>query len=112
MTITKSSNSNLNAERARRIQSMASEARTIVKDMRVANACTRLVELYEPPASDSTTKRWQSVKKTPSYQYQAQQSILYTLKQRTHQLQQTIRAMSHEKDGSHSIAAPAKVQCV
>jgi dynactin 1 len=109
MTMTKNSSSNSNAERARRIQSMAGEARTIVKDMRVASACTRLVELFEPTASHSTTMQWQSIKKTPSYQYQAQQSVLYTLKQRTHQLQQTIRAMSHEKDGSHSLAATAKV---
>ncbi|CEP07590.1 hypothetical protein, partial, partial [Parasitella parasitica] len=63
---------------------IARETRALVKDMRVASASPRVVQL--PPV----TRTWSSIRKTPDYQYQTQQSVLYTLKQRSVQLRQTV----------------------
>ncbi|ORZ17984.1 dynein associated protein-domain-containing protein [Absidia repens] len=111
-SITQHENSNNdNMERAQHIQSMATQTRNLLKDVRMASACPKLVELSQ----DSSIKQWQSVKKSPTYQFQAQQSVLYTLRKRTQQLQQNIQAIVHEQDGSSpssSITTAAKVMTI
>lgn len=100
------SNDGSNMNRTQRIQSMASQTRVLLKDMRMASACPKLVELSEPASMSSSNKKWQSIKKAPSYQYQAQQSVLHTLQQRTRQLQHNILAMNHE-NGEPSVSSKA-----
>jgi dynactin 1 len=63
---------------------VARETRVLVKDMRVASASPRVIQLQPDQAS------WQSIKKSPDYQYQTQQSVLYTLKQRSVQLRRKV----------------------
>ncbi|KAI9273593.1 dynein associated protein-domain-containing protein [Sporodiniella umbellata] len=57
-------------------KSVARETRVLVKDLRTAGACPRVVQLSD--------------KGSPNYQYQTQQSVLYTLKQRSLQLRNQI----------------------
>ncbi|ORE03130.1 hypothetical protein BCV72DRAFT_36769 [Rhizopus microsporus var. microsporus] len=64
------------------LKSIARETRVLVKDARVAGASPRVVQL----SNDYQSTHWQSRKKSPDYQYQTQQSVLYTLKQRSVQL--------------------------
>ncbi|CEG77110.1 hypothetical protein RMATCC62417_11909 [Rhizopus microsporus] len=64
------------------LKSIARETRVLVKDARVAGASPRVVQL----SNDYQNTHWQSRKKSPDYQYQTQQSVLYTLKQRSVQL--------------------------
>ncbi|KAG1227471.1 hypothetical protein G6F35_002586 [Rhizopus arrhizus] len=62
-----------------RLKSIARETRVLVKDLRTASASPRIVRLTD-----------ESKKKSPDYQYQTQQSVLYTLKQRSVQLRNQI----------------------
>ncbi|KAI9468505.1 MAG: dynein associated protein-domain-containing protein [Benjaminiella poitrasii] len=62
---------------------VARETRALIKDMRMASASPRVVQLQRH-------SKWQSVKRSPDYQYQTQQSVLYTLKQRSIQLRQRV----------------------
>lgn len=62
-----------------RLKSIARETRVLVKDLRTASASPRIVRLSD-----------ESKKKSPDYQYQTQQSVLYTLKQRSVQLRNQI----------------------
>lgn len=57
-------------------KSVARETRVLMKDLRKAGACPRVVHLSD--------------KKSMDYQYQTQQSVLYTLKQRSVQLRNQI----------------------
>lgn len=67
------------------LRSVARETRALVKDMRVASASPRVVQLVKPALNS-----WNSDKKSPDYQYQTQQSVLYTLKQRSVQLRRKV----------------------
>lgn len=69
------------------IKSVARETRVLVKDMRIASASPRVIQL----ASHVSNKpSWQTIKKSPDYQYQTQQSVLYTLKQRSEHLRRKV----------------------
>ncbi|KAI9322335.1 hypothetical protein BX666DRAFT_604794 [Dichotomocladium elegans] len=64
------------------LKAVALEARVLLKDMRIAGAVPKVVALD----AKRRQGKWQSRKCAPDYQYQAQQSVLYTLKQRSDQL--------------------------
>lgn len=67
---------------------VARETRVLVKDMRVASASPRVIQLQPDQAKNAPS--WHSIKKSPDYQYQTQQSVLYTLKQRSIQLRRKV----------------------
>lgn len=67
------------------LRSVARETRALVKDMRIASASPRVIQL-----SKASPCSWQTIKKSPDYQYQTQQSVLYTLKQRSVQLRRKV----------------------
>lgn len=66
------------------IRSFAIETRMLVKDLRTASATPKVIQL----SKDRKGGKWQSEKRLPDYQYQTQQSVLYTLKQRCDQLKE------------------------
>lgn len=66
------------------LRSVARETRALIKDMRIASASPRVIQLTK------VTSSWQPIKKSPDYQYQTQQSVLYTLKQRSVQLRRKV----------------------
>lgn len=70
------------AQKKELLKSFAMETRILVKDMRMASAAPKIIQL----STDRKGGKWQSDKKLPDYQYQTQQSVLYTLKQRYDQL--------------------------
>lgn len=80
-------------------RSIAMETRTLIKEMRKAAASPRVVTL----SGERDKQRWQSIRKAPDYQYQAQQSVLYTLKQRSEQLKHKARQFEIEKNGTNRI---------
>ena len=61
------------------LRSVARDTRVLVKDMRVASASPRVIQLVTKPSQ-------QRPRQSPDYQYQTQQSVLFTLKQRSVQL--------------------------
>ncbi|KAI8993123.1 dynein associated protein-domain-containing protein [Pilobolus umbonatus] len=67
-----------------KIRTYARETRVLMKDMRIASASPRVIKLSDH------SREWQSQKKSPDFQYQTQQSVLYTLKQRSLQLKQRV----------------------
>lgn len=74
------------------IRSFALETRMLVKDMRTASATPKVIQL----APDRRGGKWQSEKRLPDYQYQIQQSVLYTLKQRCDQLKEKMMQVQKE----------------
>ncbi|GAA5800673.1 hypothetical protein HPULCUR_006109 [Helicostylum pulchrum] len=84
-TVLTSKASNSGGKTEEELRSVARETRALVKDMRVASASPRVVQLVKP-----TVNSWNSNKKSPDYQYQTQQSVLYTLKQRSVQLRRKV----------------------
>lgn len=76
------------------IRSFALETRMLVKDMRIASASPKVIQL----CPDRRGGKWQSEKRLPDYQYQTQQSVLYTLKQRCDQLKEK---MVHAQKDRH-----------
>lgn len=76
------------------IRSFALETRMLVKDMRVASASPKVIQL----CANRRGGKWQSEKRLPDYQYQTQQSVLYTLKQRCDQLKEK---MVHAQKDRH-----------
>lgn len=73
-----------NQPRNEMMTDIARETRVLVKDMRIASASPRIIQLAP------VTSKWSSIKKSPDYQYQTQQSVLYTLKQRSVQLRRKV----------------------
>ena len=73
-----------NQPRNEMMTDIARETRVLVKDMRIASASPRVIQLAP------VTSKWSSIKKSPNYQYQTQQSVLYTLKQRSIQLRRKV----------------------
>lgn len=76
------------------VRSFALETRMLVKDMRIASASPKVIQL----CADRRGGKWQSEKRLPDYQYQTQQSVLYTLKQRCDQLKEK---MVHAQKDRH-----------
>lgn len=77
------------------MRSFALETRMLVKDMRTASATPKVIQL----SAERKGGKWQSDKRLPDYQYQTQQSVLYTLKQRCDQLKEkmdTVRKDQHQ----------------
>ncbi|CAO3646926.1 unnamed protein product [Cunninghamella blakesleeana] len=71
------------------VRTFATEARMLMKDVRMAGASPKLVNLSE----EHRGGKWQRNKNTPDYQYQTQQSAMYTLKQRTELLQSKVKQL-------------------
>ncbi|CAO3617130.1 unnamed protein product [Cunninghamella blakesleeana] len=78
-----------------RIQTMKNQTQILLKDLRMASASPKVVQLSSTAYKQNG--QWQSMKTSPSYQYQQQQSALFTLQQRTKQLQKNIQAISNKK---------------
>lgn len=81
------------------MRSFALETRMLVKDMRIASATPKVIQL-------STNRRggqWHSNKRLPDYQYQTQQSVLYTLKQRCDQLKDKMAQAQRDRQQTSSI---------
>ncbi|KAI8375957.1 dynein associated protein-domain-containing protein [Radiomyces spectabilis] len=76
------------------IRSFALETRVLVKDMRAVSASPKVVQL----SAASRGGKWQSMKKVPDYQYQTQQSVLYTLKQRGDQLRHKMEELQRQQN--------------
>ncbi|CAO3591941.1 unnamed protein product [Absidia cylindrospora] len=80
-----SSNSNNNSNNSdeanvrSQIRSYATETNALLKEIRLASTSPKLVSL----SPDHRNGKWQRRKYSPDYQYQTQQSVLYTLKQRS-----------------------------
>lgn len=81
------------------MRSFALETRMLVKDMRTASATPKVIQL----SADRKGGKWQSEKRLPDYQYQTQQSVLYTLKQRCDQLKDKMDKV--RKDQQHTTTA-------
>lgn len=82
------------------MRSFALETRMLVKDMRTASATPKVIQL----SADRKGGKWQSEKRLPDYQYQTQQSVLYTLKQRCDQLKDKmdkVRRDQHQHQHQH-----------
>lgn len=73
------------APKTEELRSVARETRALIKDMRIASASPRVIQLTK-----ASPLSWQPIKKSPDYQYQTQQSVLYTLKQRSVQLRRKV----------------------
>lgn len=71
------------------VRSFATEARMLMRDVRMAGASPKLVNLSEVHRGS----KWQRHKHTPDYQYQTQQSAMYTLRQRTELLQSKLKQL-------------------
>ncbi|KAI9032609.1 dynein associated protein-domain-containing protein [Phycomyces nitens] len=84
------------------MRSVALETRVLVKDMRVASASPKVVVL----SADRRGGKWQSMKKTPDYQYQTQQSVIHTLKQRSEQLRTKMHQLQKDQDDNSIYVAP------
>ncbi|KAI9303761.1 dynein associated protein-domain-containing protein [Cunninghamella echinulata] len=84
-----------------RIQTMKNQTQILLKDLRMASAAPKVVQLS--PSAYKQKGQWQSMKTSPSYQYQQQQSALFTLQQRTKQLQKNIQALSNRKLDDHEL---------
>ncbi|ORX48475.1 hypothetical protein DM01DRAFT_255950 [Hesseltinella vesiculosa] len=70
-------------------QQVVTQSRVLLKDIRVAGSSPKLVDL-----SLQTGAKWLTQTKRPAYQYQAQQSVLYTLQQRTQQLKSNMQSLA------------------
>lgn len=82
------------------LRSFALETRMLVKDVRTASATPKVVQL----SSDRRGGKWQTDKRLPDYQYQTQQSVLYTLKQRCDQLKEKmvqVQKDQHQQQHQH-----------
>lgn len=78
------------------MRSFALETRMLVKDMRTASATPKVIQL----SADRKGGKWQSDKRLPDYQYQTQQSVLYTLKQRCDQLKNKMDKVRNDQQYS------------
>ncbi|KAF7727233.1 hypothetical protein EC973_007846 [Apophysomyces ossiformis] len=74
------------------IRSVALETRVLLKDVRIASASPKVVSL----STDRRGGQWQRMKNMPDYQYQAQQSVLHTLKNRSEQLRAKMERLQKE----------------
>ncbi|RHZ46581.1 hypothetical protein Glove_613g13 [Diversispora epigaea] len=70
------------------LKTVAQEAKSLLKEFRIVSASPRIIDLSK---SSENRKQWQPLKKTPGYQYQVQQSVLYTLQQRSIELQSKLK---------------------
>ncbi|CAG8570721.1 1450_t:CDS:10 [Paraglomus brasilianum] len=75
-------------------KSMATEAKTLLKDFRAASASPRIIDL-----SKTTTahKGWQPRKNMPEYHFHAQQSTMYTLQKRSNELKSKMQQLGKLK---------------
>jgi dynactin 1 len=81
------------------MRSFALETRMLVKDMRTASATPKIIQLNP----DRRGGKWHSDKRLPDYQYQTQQSVLYTLKQRCDQLKDKMAQAQKDRQLTVSI---------
>ncbi|KAF7721130.1 hypothetical protein EC973_005377 [Apophysomyces ossiformis] len=78
------------------VRSIATETRVLIKDIRTVSASPKVVKLSLRDNS------WNSIKTTPCYQYEGQQSALYTLKQRTDQLRRKVEQLQADNTSKPS----------
>ncbi|KAK9767570.1 hypothetical protein K7432_002542 [Basidiobolus ranarum] len=80
------------------LKSVALETKSLLKEIQMISASPKIIDLAAPTTGDND-KKWVSLKKKPAYQYQTQQSVIYTLSQRSQQLQHKIRQFTgHRQD--------------
>jgi dynactin 1 len=92
------------------IHSYATETHALLKEIRLASASPKLVSL----SPDHRSGKWQRHKHTVDYQYQTQQSVLYTLKQRSDTLRAKVDTLRQEDQQQRRPVAPKvsdKRQC-
>jgi hypothetical protein len=82
------------------LKSVALEAKLLLKDFRTVSASPRIIDLTKTLENQ---KQWRPLKKTPEYQYQAQQSVMYTLQQRSNELKLKIQQL-----GKNNLQKPLK----
>ncbi|CEG82120.1 Putative Dynactin 1 [Rhizopus microsporus] len=75
------------------VRSVLQETRTLVKDVRLATATTKIVQL----SPERRGGKWQRKKNLPDYQYQMQQSVLYTLKRRCESLKEKMKHIQNNE---------------
>ncbi|CAG8561290.1 7705_t:CDS:10 [Paraglomus occultum] len=76
------------------VKSMATEAKTLLKDFRSVSASPRIIDL-----SKTTTahKGWQPRKNMPEYHFHAQRSTMYTLQKRSDELKSKMQQLGKLK---------------
>ncbi|EXX79593.1 Nip100p [Rhizophagus irregularis DAOM 197198w] len=82
------------------LKSVASEAKSLLKDFRTVSASPRIIDLTKTLENQ---KQWRPLKKTSEYQYQVQQSVMYTLQQRSNELKLKLRQL-----GKNNLHKPLK----
>ncbi|CAG8532048.1 11587_t:CDS:10 [Diversispora eburnea] len=65
-----------------------SDGELLKTEFRIVSASPRIIDLSKSPEN---RKQWQPLKSTPGYQYQVQQSVMYTLQQRSIELQSKLK---------------------
>ncbi|CAG8527533.1 5155_t:CDS:10, partial [Dentiscutata heterogama] len=79
-----------NQNNSEELSNIAQEAKSLLKDFRSNSSSPRVVRITK---TLEDTKKWQSVKKTPIYQYQIQQSVMYTLQKRSNDLKSKLQQL-------------------
>ncbi|CAH1756065.1 15759_t:CDS:10 [Entrophospora sp. SA101] len=72
------------------LKSVSTEAKSLLKDFRTVSASPRVVDLTKVYKN---RKQWMPLNKKPDYQYQAQQTVLHTLQQRTNELKSKLHQL-------------------
>ncbi|CAG8551228.1 227_t:CDS:10, partial [Funneliformis mosseae] len=82
------------------MKSVALEAKSLLKDFRNVSASPRIIDITRTLENQ---KQWRPLKMTPEYQYQAQQSVMYTFQQRSNELKSKL-----QKLGKNNLQKPSK----
>ncbi|CAG8748680.1 37730_t:CDS:10 [Gigaspora margarita] len=79
-----------NQNNSEELSNIAQEAKSLLKDLHSKTSSPRVVSITK---TLEDKKKWQSVKKTPIYQYQIQQSVMYTLQKRSNDLKSKLQQL-------------------
>ncbi|CAI2184001.1 20409_t:CDS:10 [Funneliformis geosporum] len=82
------------------MKSVTLEAKSLLKDFRNVSASPRVIDITRTLENQ---KQWRPLKMTPEYQYQSQQSVIYTLQQRSNELK-----LKLQKLGKNNLQKPSK----
>ncbi|CAG8525134.1 15381_t:CDS:10 [Acaulospora morrowiae] len=82
------------------LRNAADEAKSLLKQFRSVSSSPRIVDLTK---TVENRKKWQPLNKSPEYQYQMQQSVMYTLQQRSNKLKSKIQQL-----GKTTLQVPSK----
>ncbi|KAF9570127.1 hypothetical protein BGW38_008778 [Lunasporangiospora selenospora] len=104
----------LTAKTDSELKAVALEARRLIKDARIVCASPKVVDLTKHSATKAivsktgetaTTGRrgWQALKKTPEWEYHAQQAALNTIQQRSNELKERLAKVARSGPAGGSI---------